>query len=389
MLVKISVMIFLLFSMYRHSHAYEIRSPIEKAEAGSATVEMLADAINGNFDNKNFNFDINTGVDLTYWNPGFDEDKVVKFTTEGMKTYHVGANFTYNDKSMLALQYERPFDGTKNQLEIFKANMKQNSGIERFTGEVKLDPLADLLFPDSLLLRKILSVEYRYSRERFFGEVTAQREIAYIPKDAIVDHVKRTITGSKSVSAGEKLDFRTEFINQEISIPLVSLDMKKTVNYNGRVEKISFFREDFRVGYFNFQWSRPSHGTDDTLAGKPIISDTTFKSQGYYLSFETQDPGSPGFNLDWLVRIGLGGEVDNAFHYNKSDVSFVGMSINTWYNHYFNSRNGGPAATFGFLFDWRRMNVDEKTTEASTSTVRIMNEQEKLYKVYLNLIYRF
>jgi hypothetical protein len=165
--------------------------------------------------------------------------------------------------------------------------------------------------------------------------------------------------------------------------------MVKTISYNGSVEKVSYFREDFRAGYFNFQWSRPSHGTDAYLAGKPVISDTTFKAQGFLLGFETQDPGSPGLNLDWLVRIGLGGEVDNAFHYKKSDVSFVGMSINTWYNHYFNCRSEGLATTIGFLFDWRRMKVDEKITETSTSTVRIMDEQENLYKVYLNLIYRF
>jgi len=364
-------------------------SPIEKAEAGSVAVGMFADAINGNFDNRNFSYDMNTGVDLTFWKPGFDEDRVVKFSIEGMKTYHVGANFVYGGKSMLVLRYERPIHGTDSREDIFKANTEEKSGLEKFTGGVKLDPLAYLLFPDNTLLKKILSVEYRFSRERFFAEVTAQKDLAFIPKNAVVDDVKRTITGNRFVSTGEKLDFRTEFINQEISLPLISLNMKKTIKYNGRVEKVSFFQEDFRVGYFNFQWSRPSHGTGNTFVGKPIICDTTFKAQGYFLGFETQDPDSPGLNLDWLVRIGLDGEVDNAFQYKKTDVSFVGMSINTWYNHYFSSRSEGFAATLGFLFDWRRINVEEKVPETATSTVRIFDEQEKLYKVYLNLIYRF
>lgn len=389
MLKKICVMTFLTFYWCSCSHAYESLSPTEKAEAGSAAVEMLADAINGNCDKSKFNYDMNSGLDLSFWKPGFDEDKVVKITTEGLKTYHIGANFAYGGKSMLVLRYERPFEGAYSQEDSFKTNTRQKSGLEKFTGGVKLDPLADLLFPDNVLLKKILSVKYQYSKESFFAEVTAQKEFALLPQGAVVDYGKKTISGSSIVTAGEKLEFSTEFINQEISIPLVSLDMMKTVSYNGRVENVSFFQEDFRVGYFDFQWSRPSHGTSNTLDGKPIISDTTFKAQGYFLGFEAQDPGSPGLNLDWLVRIGLDGEVNNASNYNKSDVSFVGMNINSWYNHYFSSRNEGLAATLGFLFDWRRMNVDEKKNETSTSTVRIFDEQEKLYKVYLNIVYRF
>jgi len=379
----------LIFFWCCHASAYDRPSTNDKIEAGAATVEMLADAINGYFENENFRFDINTGLDLSFWKPGFDDDKVVKFSTEGIKTYHVGTNFAYRGKTLLGLRYERPVDETNKQEEILSVNTSQKAGLEKFIGGVKLDSLADLLFPDNMLLKKIFSVEYRYTKECFFGEVTAQRNLEYLPKDAVVDPVKRIIAGSVPVSAGETLAFRTEFINQEISLPLISMNMQKTINYNGRVEEVSYFREDLRAGYFNFKWNRPSHGTYDTLAGKPIISDTTFNAQGIFLAFETQDPDAPGLNLDWVVRNGLSGEVDNAFHYKKSDVTFAGISINSWYNHYFSGRRDRFAATIGFLFDWRRINIDVNGPETSTSTDRVLEEQEKLYKVYLNLLYRF
>jgi hypothetical protein len=117
------------------------------------------------------------------------------------------------------------------------------------------------------------------------------------------------------------------------------------------------------------------------------VSASKFKIQGVSIGFETLDPGSPGWNLDWSLKFGLDGSVSNAFDYGDADVDFLGVGIDTWYNFYFGKdKNRGLVLTFGLSLDRRRIVVDD---EINGSTMRIFKDEEDLYKVYGNLSYRF
>ena len=196
------------------------------------------------------------------------------------------------------------------------------------------------------------------------------------------------ITGAQNISTGETIAFKTEFIENEISLLLFSMDTAQTEKHGSKIVKNKIVRQDVRLGYFSSEWNRPSHGTNDTLNGLPIISENTYKVQGAFVAFNTQDPGSPGLNLDWSLKYGFNGEVDNAFYYKNADVRYLGVGLNTWYNLYFGKdRYNGLLCTFGFLLDRKRIVLDADTSDGSSA--RVLEDEDDLYKIYFNLSYRF
>lgn len=359
-----------------------------KADVEDGVVNVITDGAQGKIDKSRFSGNIELGSTFAYWQPGLDDEKVVAFDTEGLKAFSISGNLVYSEKSFFSFGYERPFNKTDNQDEIFKTNTSQESGLEKFTGGITLDPFAEYFFPNNNFLKKLFSIKFKYTKELYFGEVTALTDFAYVSKDAYVDHINMIITGGQNISAGETIAFRTEFIENEISLQLFSMDTLQTTKYGKKTVKKKTVQQDLRLGYFSYEWTRPSHGTNDTLNGIPIVSENTYKVQGAFVAFNTQDPGSPGWNLDWSLKYGFNGEVDNAFYYKNADVGYLGVGLNTWYNLYFGEdRYNGLLCTFGFLLDRKRIVLDAETSDGSSA--RVLEDEDDLYKIYFKLSYRF
>jgi len=359
-----------------------------KTDIETGVVGVITDGAQGKIDKNRFSGNIELGSNFANWEPGLDDEKVVAFDTEGLNAFNISGNLVYNEKSFFSFGYERPFHKTSSQEEIFKTNTSQESGLEKFTGGITLDPFANYFFPNNPFLKKLFSIKFKYTKELYFGEVSALTDFAYVPKEALVDNVNMIITGGQNISTGEVIAFKTEFIENEISLQLFSIDATQTTKYGKKTVKKKTVRQDLRLGYFSYEWNRPSHGTNDTLNGLPIVSENTYKVQGGFVAFITQDPGSPGWNLDWSLKYGFNGEVDNAFYYKNADVRYLGVGLDTWYNLYFGKdRYDGLLCTFGLLLDRRRIVLDAETSNGSS--VRVLEDEDDLYKIYFNLSYRF
>ena len=119
-----------------------------RVDEGEGVADVITDSVQGKLDKSKFSGNIDLGSNLSFWQPGLDDEKVVEFDTEGLKTFNISGNVVYEGKSFLSFGYESPLNKTSRQEEIFKTNTSQEAGLEKFTWGIKLDPFADYFFPD-------------------------------------------------------------------------------------------------------------------------------------------------------------------------------------------------------------------------------------------------
>lgn len=353
--------------------------------------------------------DVEIGATFFSWAPDYQADagkEILKFNTEGARLYRFQGNLGYDQMSFLNFAYERPISQTQNQQELIKANSMHESGIERFTGGIALDPFAAALFPaeslGSRVMRSVLSLRYRTTRERFIGTATAVEDVAYLTPTTTIDYVNKTISGAQAFPEGQALSFKSDFTDNEVSIALWSFTMQHF--YNGSSIPYKESVSNVRLGYYASAWERPSSTTVLTFNGQPVIYDAKYKAKGVMLSVETADPGSPGLNIDFAFRTSTSASIDSPIDWNQAlqlknnealDVNSAQIDLSLWYNYYFFDRASGPAITTGVTIIQRAINVDVNTTvtkadgTSDTQTMRLIHDTDAIRKFYVLLAYRF
>lgn len=356
-----------------------------------------------------FSYDAEIGATFFSWAPDYQTDagrEILKFNTEGARLYRFQGNLGYDRMSFLNFTYERPISQTENQQELIRANSTKESGIERFTGGIALDPFAAALFPsDSFgrqVMKKVLSLRYRTTRERFIGTATGAEDVAYLTPTTTIDYVNKTISGAQAFPKGQTLSFKSDFTDNEVSISLGSFTMQHYYN-DARVpykESVS----NVRLGYYASAWERPAATTAITFNGQPVIYDAKYKAKGIMLSVETCDPGSPGLNIDFAFRTSTSASIESPIDWNQAiklktneslEVNSAQIDLSLWYNYYFSDRASGPAITTGMTIIQRAINVDVNATvtksdgTSDTHTTRLVHDTDAIRKFYVLLAYRF
>lgn len=321
-----------------------------------------------------FGASISGGTVFSFWKPGLDGEDIITYDTSGMKAYQLNGNIYILGQSISMFNYESPFNKSDEQNSMINANKNEDkSGVEQFVGGIRLYPLAQSLFGDNNLVVAIFAVKYKYTRERYFGKVTSDQDFAFVSKSANYNPTTNTISGVNIIQKGETLSFQTDFVESEITI---GGPLKKSTS------------QEFRFGYFQSEWTRPSHGDKATFESYPIITESTFKVKGIVASFNTVNEAQPGPNLDLMIKLGITGEVENAFNYSDQSIAYLDFGLNFWYNYYFSrNRDKGFFLKIGGSFDQRRLVVDDKET-AETNYVKFEDE-DRLYKLYANIAYGF
>ena len=313
--------------------------------------------------------------------------RVVDYETEGLSVYRIVGNLGYGHYPFLTFVYEQPVTPSSSQEEMLEANMTQESGMEKFTWGIRLDPIVNhFLTGDNFaqaILRRAFSIRFKYTRELYFGEAKSLVDAVYIPMDAVVDYENRVISGGKGISEGETLAFKTEFIDYEVSLPLFTYGSSKPAKY------------DFRIGYYDSKWERLSDSRNVVVDDLPSIFDARYRSRGLLLATGTTDLGLPGLNADGYFKIGLDDSLDSAIEWDRhtgSDVVVKQLEggLNVWYNLYFSPSREGLFLSLGGGWSMRRMTIDisqSDGTDGSSSTV--FNDTDELSKLWALLAYRF
>jgi len=331
--------------------------------------------------------DITVGYEHAQWEINDTmEVPVVTYRTEGLQVIRLCSTLGYREMSLLDIVYERPITNTPEQNQMFAANIKNEAGLEKFTGGIKLDPIATHFFPRDSMIDKILrcafSIRFKYTREMYFGEAEIQTDTKYLPIDSTIDYENRSIDSSQLLIKGTKLTFNTTFVESEITV-----SVSRALNH------------ELRVGYYISKWKRPSDNNLITIENLPIVYEAEYDSAEAVVSLETSDRGAPGFNMDLSFRLGHYDTLKTAFDWklsygDESGADSARINIGLWYNWYFTGKDDtGFFASAGVEWSKRAMSVyigstPENSDEQAEMSL-LIHDVDYLTKFYMNISHRF
>lgn len=331
------------------------------------------------------------GAQAFNWKPTErDGGGYISFKTKGLRSYNGLAVLGYRGMDALSLSYEGVFRKSREQEEMLVTNFARESGIERYTWGLKIDPFVQAIIPDDhwfskYVLRRIFSIKFKYSHELYFGEAAGKQDFIFVPLDVGARFNSPLPPQSQRVSAGEKLFFQTLFVDYETSISAYTY---QTV--------------DVRIGYFQSKWERPSDyyvytTVDDTL----VILGYRFEASGVMLGIQTIDRGAPGFYIDLALRFAALSKrsittsvEDLGTVFSSEDgsgLNYVSLFAGGWYNAYFDSqRNSGLYLSFGVTWERRRWLREYSTPEGQTSSADNFSvvENDEFLKFFGSLGFR-
>lgn len=352
-----------------------------RIDVGTGSATVLSDMSHGTLEKNELSGNIDIGSTFSSYGPSFNDEKIIEYDTEGLNSFSISGNIVYRKESFLSFSYARPFQDTSSQNDMFEKNTSQEGGLERFTGGIRLDPFAESLFPNNIILKKLCSLKYKYTKQLFYGEVIALTDFEYVPRDASSDGIY--ISGTDTILEGDTIAFKTEFIQSEVSIPITTVFFEQTTT-RGRNKTKKIVPTDLRLGYFTIDWTTPSYAKLYKIDDLPVIRENKYSFQGACVSFETQDPGAPGFNLDWSLKFSFNGEIDNAHSDDYDWVGYMGADFYIWWNLYFSEdRNSGLLCSLGGNYAMHRAVADDENGE------RILEDEDKILRLFINFSYRF
>lgn len=261
------------------------------SETGGEVVSASPDTQQTGFRNL-LALDLAAGMIYNQWEPGL-EGGVITFDTEGLQAWWAGAGLMVAGQPVFSLRYDAPFKSSPQQEEMLQAAVHSDTGFEQLVGLLDLLPITSKYLKNKKgfagVLRALLSTRVIYTRNLYFGSATSSVDFAYFPMNAEVDREEGpgVAYGYVEFEAGELLNFKTEFSDFHIMVPV-----KEWADEKNRQKVV-------RLGYFQSRWEKPSESPFASLEGEPIIQDTRLDTEGFSGSYESGlfDPGF-GWRLD-------------------------------------------------------------------------------------------
>ncbi|MBI4370512.1 MAG: hypothetical protein HY547_09830 [Elusimicrobia bacterium] len=347
-----------------------------------------------------------------FWEPGLSavdelDRPLIDYDAEGLRSYEARAALGYGGSPAIVFSREAPFEATKSQQDMFAVNQIQTAGLEKFTGKLDIAPILDAAFPvlsEHPFWRAMLSLRITHAQSVFYGNARVSRAFYFLPLAADVDFGAGTVTGATKINVGSSLSFRTEFLDQEVSVrvwEMPAFDFPFLLN--GKPNSVTVPPHILRLGYYQLQWDRPSDNNYeyyvlDAFGAYPIIYESNYVSKGLVVGFEDPDPSAHGFNFDVSVRgLGADNEIQAAIQRNledrtgiKRNLDFGSLKMAFRYNWYLN----GAAKASGLFLNlgvdletrfWEIVESDEEGNELSRQTI----DRDNLTKIQVRAGYRF
>jgi hypothetical protein len=239
------------------------------------------------------------------------------------------------------------------------------------------------------LLKLLLTTKYRYSRELFIGEIEAKEDLRYIGNDAIIQDDGTVISGDILINKGELYNFKSLFIDHEITVDFLGGGGKN-------IENLFWKDREYRIGYFESTWRRPSmynasqDNYNDLTLNNNDFYDTIYRAKGVIFLFSTLNRAKEGFNWEAFLKRSLSAEIKNAygkkFLKNVEYVDYTSSSVKIWYNHYFEVNNSFEyLITIGGSYDFRHFELKED--ENSGNSVDL--DRDSIFRLHGSFGFKF
>lgn len=320
------------------------------------------------------------------WMPTVPENSPILFNTEGLKSFSIFTDIGFDNRHLISFSYNGLFKYTKAQKEMLQTNNSSEKGVEKYIFGLNLAPIVNSIIDDNKLFKKIfrtfLSVRFKQSRTLFYGSIRGISDFYYIPLGSSLTF-ESPIEDIPLYLQGSNLSFKTLFVENEIIIPLFSVEYVQ-----GR--DISHF---FNLGLYSNSYKRPALFFHYNFDETPLIMEQSFISKGIYFGLQTIERSYPGLNLDWKLYSGKrqsdistwNTSINEYYKNNENkEIASSGLAIQMWYNHYFKKTNN--CLTVGFLsdaFSWTLIDMSAESSDVITieQDVRVTYYIRYLFKL--------
>lgn len=345
-----------------------------------------------------FFFNGTGGYQSYTWTPEEKENGYFKYKTEGLQTYNASGTLGFYGKDIISFSYEGPFKNSRNQLEMFETNRVETKSLEKYSGWINLAPFFyQLINGDNFawkVLKRLASVKVKYSKTLFLAEASSLEDYYFVPLTAKI--MNNTMpSDAVFVNINKSISFKTQFIDEEVSIPLFIVKPYGSEHY-------------IRAGYYSTIWERPGdYRVFSTINNIPVLFGYKFESKGYFIGLQSVNEGLDGLHLDCTLRESsifkktvlknsVVSSIENLGEsFKKEDgstIEFLSLNFNTWYNfNLSNYKNIGFDVTVGGEFEKRAWMRNFTKTDQTTGKVpeSIRFEADSFFRLYARLQVKF
>lgn len=283
---------------------------------------------------------------------GNNVNESVSYVRQDFSILDLSTNAGMLGQSFFTFEYQRTFANSGFQQEIVSSYVDKEEGLEKFRLGAILDPLIRFFAPDLPLVRTILSVRFKYVHEITQTEAVVNEHSIYLASGALVDYAHQTTATYEDLPAGSTYFLRTSYDYTETTIRFP-------------IEFGRFFGA-IRLGYANWQYSRPFSTRYVHLNNCDVIYDAAPHVGSIVMVLESLDEGSPGLHFDGTLSLGVDNTFNSSLDWHRvyefsqqgTEVQYNTdrYEINAWYNFYLEPefakglffRLGGSISGFDF-----------------------------------------
>lgn len=319
------------------------------------------------------------------------DDPILNYDTEGFHQIRLMSIFGLRNEDMFTFTYEGPFSKSFRQKEMFRANVAEEQGLEKYTGSLILYPLiCYLLYENDTQLAKFISwlftFKVRYSKELYFGNIKSDMDFYYVPLNLEYNQDNFENLDIPFVQRGAAYSFKSQFENLEASFGFGVFSDEQGRNH------------EVRIGYFSSKWNRPSdYYRQYTVEDIPIIFGTEYKAKGFWAGIEQVNSVKEFISYDGKFILGAFDQKVKNTHISLNDfikekenesLYYISMVISVWINEYFKSSNyGNLAMTAGGSYDGRLWMKGFFKKEEKNKNDNL--DFDQIIKLFIGLSYRF
>jgi hypothetical protein len=340
--------------------------------------------------NKKNTFELNANIKYIHasWDSGIsvDDSKAVEprltYETESIAVQEASIEANLFSKPIFNF-YKLKTNGTQEQAKALLKNTNANAAIDGFGFKANAEALIKLFNIHSKFLSTLLSYQIVYRDETYYGTATANKKLVYWYTTA---ETAKEGEGADYFEKGDALSFRTDFKHVEHSISLDYLNENK--------EKF------VRLGYYETKYKKPAYmgnqAENDDGDKFDIFEKVTYETKGLMLSVKNFDGSKhQGVNYNVALYYGLSNEMsangyaltDGLAENETLDYTAVYLDYSYKWNM-IQTQHNRLYFTLGGSIDYKNWSISDNS-QSSDDSNSIDLEEERLYKMYMELNYRF
>jgi hypothetical protein len=336
-------------------------------------------------------FELNANIKYIHasWDSGISADD--PNAVEPRLTYET-ESITVQETSVEVNVYGKQFidfnrlktNGTKEQAKALVKNTDPTAAIDGFGFKANAEALIEFFNIHNDFLSTLLSYQIVYRDETYYGTATANKKLVYW---YTTESTAKEGEGADYFEKGDTMSFRTDFKHVEHSISLDYL--------NKNVDKF------VRLGYYETKYKKPAYmgSVAKNSAGEyfDIFEKVTYETKGLMASVKNFNGSKHrGANYHAILYYGLSNEMsangyaltDGLAENETLDYTAVYLDYSYKWNMV-QTKHNKLYFTLGGSVDYKKWSISDNSDSSDDDSNSLGLEEEKLYKMYMELSYRF